>query len=234
MKPIVRLLMQSAEFTASPSLPTELSFSDSKFYESLSNVPAAATTTTMAMSEHNDSLVPQLVSIRGGAGAIDLDLERVSLRLDGLESYSVIASILLWAVLHVYQSCERKSKCARGVERIAQYVHATSSTLSILFGMYVITVFSLFSLYAKMALGRGADDVYLDLMQKTGAVRYMGFKAFMWSLITFEIALVANFFLSFKGKARWIFSTACAAGTWICYGEWQTIIACASEYIFKR
>jgi hypothetical protein len=194
-------------------------------------IPPALSKFAVPMTS-SSSLHPILATIRGGAAAAAVvDLERVSLRLDGLDTYAVIASIVLGAVMDVYGSCETKNLSSRK-EKVAQYIHAVSVTASVACGIYVIMVFSLFNLYAKTALGTGADDVYLQLLRETTKMRRIGFEAFVMSLVTFEIALVANFFLNFKGKARWIFSGLCALGTLFCFREWHFVMNCASKYIF--
>jgi hypothetical protein len=174
---------------------------------------------------------PVAILIRGGAEAA-LDLERVNLRLAGLDTYAVLAAIILGAIMDVYRSCQT-SKLSQRQERIAQYFHAFSTLVSVLSSLYVIMVFSLFNLYAKTAIGTGADNIYLKLLDATSSMRILGFEAFVLSLVTFEFALVANVFLNFKGRARWIFSSLCALGTAWCLRDWNFVVLCASKYIFK-
>jgi hypothetical protein len=194
----------------------------------ISSIAKLATTPPAATSVLHRSVI---ATLRGGAATV-VDLERASLRLEGLDSYAVIASIVLGAVMNVYQSCPKKNLTQRQ-EKVAQWVHALSTATSTLCGLYVIMVFSLFNLYAKTALGTGADHVYLQLLEATTAMRRMGFQAFILLLVNFEVALVANLFLNFKGRARWLFSGCCAVGTVICLKEWMFVMKCASKCIFQ-
>jgi hypothetical protein len=195
---------------------------------SLSRLTTTLAPSTMMISS---SLNPVAMTIRGGAEAA-LNLDRVNLRLGGLDSYAVLAAIVLKSVMEVYQSCQT-SKLSQRQERIAQYVHAFSTVASVLSSLYVIMVFSLFNLYAKTAIGTGADHIYLKLLDATSSMRMLGFEAFVLSLVTFEFALVANVFLNFKGRARWLFSSLCALGKAWCLRDWNFVMHCASKHIFK-
>jgi hypothetical protein len=172
------------------------------------------------------------LALRGGAGDATLDLERVTLRLEGLDTYTVICAIVLSAIMDVYSGCETKKFSSRS-ERIAQYVHAFCTTTSVLSTLYVIVLFSLLTLYAKTAVGMNADEVYLKLLVDTSTYRYVGFQAFVISLGAFEFAFVVNIFLNFRGRLRWLFSGMAAIGTVLCVKEWMVVFRCASTYIFK-
>ena len=174
-----------------------------------------------------------VAAIRGGATTKALvDLTRVGLRLDSLESYTVIASIIIGGIMDAYSSAPKRGLTERK-ERVVQYAHAFFISLSFLAGLYVVLVFSMFNLYAKTALGTGADHLYLQLMQETGPLRLRAFHAFLTCLVGFEFALIANFFLNFKGKPRWIFSGLMTLGTIICLKEWLFIVRCATKCIFS-
>jgi hypothetical protein len=177
-----------------------------------------------------------LLAVRGGGQGDQygtLDLERVTLRLDGLDTYTVICAIVLSAIMDVYTGCETK-KFSSHSERIAQYVHSFCSTTSVVCALYVIVLFSLLTLYAKTAVGTNADDAYLKLLVDTSKYRYLGFQAFVISLAAFECAYVVNIFLNFRGRQRWLFSCMAAIGTVLCLKEWIFVIHCASTCIFNK
>ena len=196
---------------------------------------------TLPSSQHNHFFTTELSSsfsminsIRGGAGVehISVDLEKAGIRLQSLDEYAVIASILLGAVIDVYISVDTRDRTERK-DRLATYVHAVGTTVSFMSGMYAILLFSLVSLYAKTALGTGNDAAYLSLLDTTAALRYSGFQAFVLCLVSFEVALVANVFLTFQGPSRWIYSVACAISTIVCLRRFKEIIMLATRYIFS-
>jgi hypothetical protein len=190
-------------------------------------VPSVAAVTA---SQHGLSLA--IAGIRGGAAAATVvDLTRAALRMDGLDDYVMVASLVLGAVMDSYGSCPKKGLTKRK-EKFAKVVHATSSIVSFLCGLYVVTTFTLFNTYAKTALGTGADQAYLQLFEATAGIRLQSFRAFLVCLVAFEFSLVANFFLTFKGRSRWVYSSLCAMGTAFCLKEWFFIVACATKYIF--
>lgn len=202
-----------------------------------SHIPIAVSklaTATAAPILNASPLHPATIvaTIRGGAKAAVLDMDRVTLRLDGLDSYAVLAAIVLGAAMDVYGSVEARKYSLRR-ERIARHVHGFGVLTSVLSSVYVVMVFSLFNFYAKTAIGIGADNVYFKLLDATSRMRVHGFEAFLLSLVGFEFALIANIFLNSKGRARWVFSILCAIGTAFSIKDWGFVVRCATKYIFK-
>jgi hypothetical protein len=180
------------------------------------------------------SSLSTIASIRGGAASDDvIDLVRAEIRLQSLDEYAVVTSIVLGAVMDVYLSCDSRGGERTKGDRLASLIHAIASTVSFMSGMYAILLFSLIGLYAKDALGTGQDAKYLILLEKTSSLRYNGFQAFVLCLVTFEFALVANVFLTFRGPCRWIYSSICALSTVFCLGKFQEIITLATTHIFS-
>jgi hypothetical protein len=194
------------------------------------SVTAVAASAVEKSSQH--SLTSAITGIRGGAAAATVvDLTRFALRMDSLDDYAMMASLVLGAVMDCYGSCPKKGLTKRN-EKFAKVVHATSTIVSVLCGLYVVMTFTLFNTYAKTALGTGADQVYLQLFEATAGIRLQGFRAFLTCLVAFEFALVANFFLTFEGRSRWVYSSLCAMGTAFCFKEWFFIVTCATQHIF--
>jgi hypothetical protein len=196
-------------------------------------VPSVAVVTATAVgTTAQHGLVSAITGIRGGAAAATVvDMTRAALRMDSLDEYAMVASIVLGAVINCYGSCPKKGLMKRE-EQFAKVVHITSTMVSFLCGLYVITTFTLFNTYARTALGTGADQVYLQLYEATGGIRLQSFRAFLMCLVAFEFALVANIFLTLKGRCRWVYSSLCAMGTAFCLKEWLFIVACATKHIF--
>lgn len=196
-------------------------------------VPSVATVAASAVgtaSQHG--LVSAITGIRGGAAAATVvDLTRAAFRMDSLDDYAMVASIVLGAVMDCYGSCPKTGLTERK-EQFVKVFFATSTIASFLCGLYVVTTFTLFSTYAKTALGTGADQVYLQLFEATARIRIQGFRAFLMCLVGFEFAMGANFFLTFKGRSRWVYSSLWAMGTAFCLKEWFFIVACATKHIF--
>ena len=196
-------------------------------------VPSVAAVAASAVGTTSQfGLGSAITGIRGGAAAATaVDLTRAALRMDTFDDYAMVASIFLGAVMDCYGSCPKKGLTERN-EQLANFVNCTSSIVSFLCALYVVMTFTLFSTYAKTALGTGADQVYLQIFEATAVIRLQGFRAFLTCLVAFEFALISNFYLTFKGRSRWVYSSLCAIGTAFCLKEWFFIVACATKYIF--
>ena len=158
--------------------------------------------TTVAKKAVTFGLPAAAASIRGGGGIV-VDLDRADIRLDSLEQYCVIASIILGAVIDIYGDTP-KDRAESRVDRVAQSIHAICVCLGFLAAMYCVVVFTLFGLYAKTALGLAQDAAYVDLLAATGLIRYRGFQSFLMCLVCFNTSLICNMFLNHQGRTRWI------------------------------
>lgn len=134
--------------------------------------------------------------------------------------------------MDIYDSCPKEG-FTRPIDKVAQFIHGVSTTVSFLSGLFVVLVFSLFLQYAQTALGTSADSVYIQLLQQTGKVRYEGFRAFLICLVSLKIALGANIYLTFKRRSRWVYLGLFALGTAYCLQDWFFIVAMATKYIFS-
>jgi hypothetical protein len=105
--------------------------------------------------------------------------------------------------------------------------------ISVLFGSYTTIVFTMISLYSKQALGRGLDSRFLAFYEATHALRDSGFRAFLYSLVSFQWAFVLSLFWKLRGHPRqkWTvgaaFAISCTAG-W----RWLTVMKLASDLIY--
>ena len=232
----------------------------------LESPTATATTTTLRRRQGNLGWRVHTAIPRGGAAAIFgnggrevVDLERAGLRLESLEEYTVIASILIGVVIDCYIDCPNRYQ-RRGnnddhtsiginnnhsistkIERGAQYIHAISSTVSFFAGLFVVLAFSIFLRYAQSALGIGEDAAYAQLLKETGKVRFEGFKAFVLCLIGFLVSFTMNVYLTFSNDneanygrySKYIYTTLFFVGSIWCLKEWFFVLAMASKHIFN-
>lgn len=127
------------------------------------------------------------------AGKEETRIERVGLRLAGLDSYATLTS--LTAGLSTLNLSDLSLVFADDAphpthEKVAILVSLVLQTLTISLGLHATLVFSMTSLYAKTAIGGGHDDAYSTFMKATGAVRTRGFQSFLWTFITFGLNLI--------------------------------------------
>jgi len=155
------------------------------------------------------------ILLRGGmTRSATLDLNRVELRLNSLEEYCVIASILLGAVIGTLVSLRTRASCLRRL-------------------MASFQIFTATLLEKKTALGQGDDYAYQQLLEMTSRVRLRGFQSFLLCLTSFNISFLLNMFLNHRGRTRWIILLLGILGTTISLSHFHFIVKMASQIIFR-
>jgi hypothetical protein len=162
---------------------------------------------------------------RGGTQDIDpsaFDLDRASIRLESIDSYAVVAALLLSAALRLYASTPRELEAGQRRENSAKVAFMISAGLSIICGAYSCVVYSMLGLYAKTALGLGLDSAFLNFFERTTPVRHGAFLAFVTALSSFEVCFIISIVLNYDGRVR------------ICAASLGILIAIISLFHWKR
>lgn len=162
-----------------------------------------------------------------------LDIGRVKMRLEGFQAYGTVCALLMNATLRLWSSVAQPANDASKITQQAFDVFLVCVIISVLFGSYTTIVFTMISLYSKQALGRGLDSSFLAFYEATHVIRDSGFRAFLYSLVSFQWAFVLSLFLKLGGQPRqkWMVGAAiaisCLAG-W----RWLTVMKLASDLIY--
>jgi hypothetical protein len=177
-----------------------------------------------------------------------LDINRVRMRLEGLQAYGTLCALLANGCLRLYSSVSDTSRGstetvdndspnkAQSSKNIRKHLALDGFflcvVLSVLSGSYTTVVFTLLPLYSKMALGRGYDAQFLQFWASTAGIRETGFTAFLLSLVSFEVAFVLSLYLRLRGRRKrmlvLIATIICAVSFW----EWTRVMQLASIYLF--
>jgi hypothetical protein len=175
-----------------------------------------------------------------------LDLARTTIRLESINSYSIVAALLLQATLKLYSDTPKdliednddKDEDEDGNkynkrDNLVKILFVTSAGLSIICGAYTTVVFSLLGLYSKSALGMGLDDSFLRFYAATAIVRKRAFDSFLMALMSFEFCFALSLLLNYDGKTKWwsvSIATILAIWSW---RHWQEIIDIAGTLLFR-
>ena len=111
----------------------------------------------------------------------DVTINRISLRLDGFESYSVLGALVLGFALNNLTAVT--SEEFNGVPWLVTFVFVVLSVITSFASMYTLMVFALCSLYGKTSLGIKNDQGYSTFIVQTAPFRELAFITFMVSLI---------------------------------------------------
>jgi hypothetical protein len=173
-----------------------------------------------------------------------IDIDRVKMRLEGLQAYGTLCALLANGCLRLYSSVSVPKKGGSDDEMtnitpgkklrklLALDGFFLSVVLSVLSGSYATVVFTLIPLYSKTALGRGYDSQFLKFWAATSGIRETGFSSFLFSLISFELAFVLSLYIRLRGRRKKmlvaIATIICMASFW----EWSRVMQLASTYLF--
>jgi hypothetical protein len=149
-------------------------------------------------------------TIHGGAtAAFNMGLAKT--RLEGL-AYSTVTTLMLNVAIKLFFSTPKKLESIPDDPDKAKVVKLNNSLkvlfgasllLSATLGLYATTMFTLTTIYSKTALGMGLQDAYLEFFDKCAPFRLAGFRAFIGTLITFNMSWVLSLVLNCEGEIRW-------------------------------
>jgi hypothetical protein len=197
---------------------------------------AASSSSMLRLPSMTTILTPPVSLFLRGGGQSTLDLTRVSMRLDGFNSYAIIAALLLNATLKLYCMTPKQIESGGNIskEKVASILFLLFAGTSLLCTAYSTLVFSLLSLYSKTALGLGQDAAFLEFFAATAVVRKRAFHSLLAALLSFKLCFTASLFIHYDGKMRWwLVSIATIVGI-LSWMHWQSVISIAGDLLFRR
>mmetsp|Transcript_5980 Transcript_5980/g.8836 ORF Transcript_5980/g.8836 Transcript_5980/m.8836 type:complete len:367 (+) Transcript_5980:22-1122(+) len=192
------------------------------------------------------------VSTSGGANDSDesgeesdedegLNVERVAIRLDGVEVYAVVSAITLATAVTGFEmitDVHSKNDWQKYVDNRDVYNifiiagNILCGSVGIVAGLHACIIFSLILMYGRTAIGLSHDESYDTFFQNTAMQRLRGFQKFLLSMYAFMVQVIIliesrcpTIFKPFAvGFVIWLLQTA--------YEDSQSIIR-AAECIFQ-
>jgi hypothetical protein len=118
------------------------------------------------------------------------DMDRATVRLDGLEVYAVVSALSSATLIQFFDSFSGTSlrvlwEEQRFIELVADLVFIIASSTGIVAGLHATLVFSLMTMYGRTALGMGRHEELDIFFAKSGLQRYRGFLTFLYSMYAF-------------------------------------------------
>eukprot|EP00978_Attheya_sp_CCMP212_P021478 scaffold62765_cov53-Attheya_sp.AAC.2 len=113
------------------------------------------------------------------------ELDRTSLRLDGLETYVIVGALISTSSFEcVYQN----NIAMNG--NLFNYATLFIGGFATLFSLYSTMIFASCVLYGRTSVGMKRDRSYANFMRKTQDIRISGFKALDAGLLLFSVDVV--------------------------------------------
>lgn len=175
----------------------------------------------------------------GGGGNIERNIERDSIRMDGLEVYAVVSALTSATLYQCFESFDGKDwgimwEESRYLHLAADVLYLFSSATGILAGLHATLIFSLMTMYGRTAIGMGREDAFTILFEKTGLVRLHGFLTFIWSLYAFLIQVGIMITMKTPMSLRLLFFLGIAGFMVHVFRDTQTIMESASAIFIPR
>ena len=201
----------------------------------MSPIPAAADTSSFQAL----AFQAVLAIARGGGEFMArqdvsaLDIARVRMRLEGLQAYGTLCALLANGCLRLYSVVNAKDYVNDNAKKYALDAFYVFLVISVLSGSYTTVVFTLLALYSKTALGRGYDSQFLQFWAAAADLRESGFEAFLYCLVSFEVAFILSLFLRIEGGRRQRIVVALASAIAIfSFWRWSRIMMLAAKLLF--
>jgi hypothetical protein len=123
------------------------------------------------------------------------DMDRATVRLDGLEVYAVVSALSSATLIQFFDSFISTSlrvlwEEQRFIELVGDLVFIIASSTGIVAGLHATLVFSLMTMYGRTALGMGRHEALDIFFAKSGLQRYRGFQTFLYSLYAFLVQVL--------------------------------------------
>jgi len=223
-KPLATAILKATPYYAAANLPTAVTAATSSVVGSTS------------MRLLSSCLSTALVLSGGGKQEV-MDIHRFKLRLDGLNSYSVITTLIINASMRLYSATPKRfDEYTSGnprTDNIIKVLFSLLVTISILSGSYTTIVFSLMELYSKRALGRGGvmDAACLHFFDETQPIREWAYDTWILSLVSFQASFVLSLILNHDDTFRWILASLGTVAAVLCWWKWSTVMTMAAAIL---
>ena len=193
----------------------------------------------------------------GEGKTIEVELDRTSFRLDGLEVYAVVSALTLATSIQFFDLLSDRWQWG---EYFAAALAAMSSTaplanrvvlhLRYLFGistdfvclaacatgmftgLHATLVFSLMTVYGRTAVGCGWDESFQRFFESTEQVRFRGFRSFRVSLYSFLVQILFIIVSRLPPRSKHAGAMVLIYAVWRIFKDTQFIINKAGAMMF--
>jgi len=163
------------------------------------------------------------------------NLDRALLRITGMDTYAVVASVLLLVVIGLYTSVPEPSaddptiKYPR-LQRVVFDLQMVLLMIAVLGSTYTTVAFLLCKVYTTIALGMYRDVAYDLFFQGARQLRVAAFWSLICSMITFLLAFALNLFARIKRNRGLLLATTGIVSLLLVIRDWWDLLALAQKF----
>eukprot|EP00931_Biecheleriopsis_adriatica_P060268 TRINITY_DN36179_c0_g1_i1.p1 TRINITY_DN36179_c0_g1~~TRINITY_DN36179_c0_g1_i1.p1 ORF type:complete len:275 (+),score=36.13 TRINITY_DN36179_c0_g1_i1:34-825(+) len=166
------------------------------------------------------------------------NLDRANLRITGMDTYALVAAVLLQVILGLYGAVpeptedDPRIKYPR-LQRIFYEIQMGFLMFAVLCSTYTMVTFLLCKIYTVMALALYKDVSYELFQTFTNTMRIRGFWSLIASMLAFLVSFVMNLYTRIKGN-RGLIMTACGLACLLpMMQDWRVILDLASKHVYS-
>lgn len=161
-----------------------------------------------------------------------VNFDRAGLRMSGMDTYAIIASVLLQVLIGLYGCINTVEDDAPVIEKRLFDAQMGLLMIATLCSAFTMVMFLLNKVYAVTALAFWKDVAYNSFVNATMKHRFQGF----WSLIVATTCFMLSFSLNLTqmlpGKKGKIVSALSIVVTLVMISDWTNMMMVASKFIF--
>jgi len=161
------------------------------------------------------------------------NLDRVNLRLSGMDTYAIVASVLLQVIVGLYGSIPVPDKDAPRKKHLMFEAQMALLTIAVLCSTFTMVIFLLNKVYCATALGMWKDVSYETFLVKTGKIRVDAFWSLILALSCFLGAFAINVLNSINSRRGIIIGVIAVLGAGYMLKELNGMMDIAKIYVFN-
>ncbi|CAE7873650.1 KLHL4, partial [Symbiodinium necroappetens] len=166
------------------------------------------------------------------------NLDRASLRITGMDTYALVAAVLLQVITGLYGSVPEPDESNERIKypALQRFMYESQmflSSVSVVCSTYTMVMFLLCKIYTVMALGMYKDVSYDLFQQNTARFRLRAFWSLIIAMHSFLVSFAMNLFTRVKGKRGLFLCVVTMMGIAPVVYDWKIIYEVAERYVYK-
>mmetsp|Transcript_51577 Transcript_51577/g.99689 ORF Transcript_51577/g.99689 Transcript_51577/m.99689 type:complete len:262 (+) Transcript_51577:41-826(+) len=166
------------------------------------------------------------------------NLDRAALKITGMDTYAVVAAVLLQVILGLYTSVPEPSPDDPKIRypRLQRIVFEVQMVLlmgAVLCSTYTMVTFLLVKIYTVTSLGLYRDVSYDLFFQGTQRLRLTAFWSLIGSMYSFLIAFALNLYTRIKGNRGLLLAFFGILALLPIVRDWMAILGMADRFLYQ-
>lgn len=162
------------------------------------------------------------------------NLDRANLRISGMDTYALIAAVLLQVLLGLYGAIGDPDRDAPLSQKLMFEVKMFLLVAAVLSSSFTMVMFLLNKIYSVTALAMHKDVAYRAFQRATSHLRVGAFWSLILSIVSFILSFTLHVLTRIESKRRRFFYVITLVSvSWMLW-QWWEIIVLANKHIFSN